>query len=316
MLKVAPLIHSRTLRCDFNPGFLVRPNDFTDSDAKIIHKRILEATASIDSMQGFRWIVFHEGKFCVAGAVCILKNLASKCDIPTEDEKFFFDIRQRSTYAFIGGSIQSDDGAIPEISYQQLWDWYVTNVSDIWERTVVETQKTDYLQVPFYEPNTMIPNNGEIINEVTFYESSEARDLILFYYYLKKAVTGQNISYCSNLLNFRDVERCSYQAVTTSNNVINRLRAKGNVIHQEINDTLQECDWNLVIGKLREMKNEFDHDGSVYLVLDDKRGTQIEFPIGLDNIILPNDDEIKIRSAQFKASDSGIRNFFKKFKKD
>lgn len=89
MLKVAPLIHSRTLRCDFNPGFLVRPNDFTDSDAKIIHKRILEATASIDSMQGFRWIVFHEGKFCVAGAVCILKNLASKCDIPTEDEKFF-----------------------------------------------------------------------------------------------------------------------------------------------------------------------------------------------------------------------------------
>lgn len=315
MLKVAPLIHSRTLRCDFNPGFLVRPNNFTDSDARIIHKRILEVTASIDSMQGFRWVVFREGRFCVAGAVCILKNLASKCDIHKDDEKFFLDIRQRSTYAFIGGSIQSDDGTVPEFSYQQLWDWYVTNVSDIWERTVVETQKTDYLQVPSYEPNTMIPNNGEIINEVTFYESSEARDLILFYYYLKKAVTGQNISYCSNLLNFRGVERCSYQVVTTSNNVINRLRTKGNIIHQGVNDTLQDCDWNLFIGKLKEMKSEFAHDGSFYLCLDDKRGTQMKYLVDLDDTIISN-DEIEIRPVQSKASDSGIRNFFKKFKKD
>lgn len=230
-------------------------------------------------------------------------------------KSFFFDIRQRSTYAFIGGSIQSDDGTIPEISYQQLWDWYVTNVSDIWERTIVETQKTDYLQVPSYEPNTMIPNNGEIINEVTFYESSEARDLILFYYYLKKAVTGQNISYCSNLLNFRDVERCSYQVVTTSNNVINRLRTKGNIIHQGVNDTLQDCDWNLFIGKLKEMKSEFAHDGSFYLCLDDKRGTQMKYLVGLNNIAVSN-DEIEIRPMQSKASDSGIRNFFKKFKKD
>lgn len=103
--------------------------------------------------------------------------------------------------------------------------------------------------------------------------------------------------------------------MTTSNNVINRLRTKGNIIHQKINDTLQDCDWNLFIGKLKEMKSEFAHDGSFYLCLDDKRETQMKYLVDLDNIAVSN-DEIEIRPVQSKASDFGIRNFFKKFKKD
>lgn len=224
MIKVAPLIHSRTLYCDFNPRFLARPRNMTDSQALKIRKKILEATKSVDSLKGFRWVVFREDSLCVAGLVCFVEQLALQCQI--KESKFFLDSKGRPIYAFIGAVMADEnvgnDAGIPELSYQQLWDWYTKAMRDVWERQVVDTELTD--DEPIETENQSLPDyEKHVIHSKDVYESSEMVDRKLFYKYLQLALKGNSVSYCSNITNFLDAKQSSYTAITTTDNIRRRL---------------------------------------------------------------------------------------------
>lgn len=226
MIKAAPLIHSRTLYCDFNPRFLARPRNMTDSQALQIRKKILEATKSVDSLKGFRWVVFREAPLCVAGLVCFVEQLAAQCQIEESDKKFFLDSKERPIYAFIGAVMADEnvgnDAGIPELSYQQLWDWYTKAMRDVWERQVVDTELTDYETIE--TENKSLPDyEKHMIHSKDVYESSEMIDRNLFYKYLQMALKGNSVSYCSNITNFLDAKQSSYIALTTTDNIRRRL---------------------------------------------------------------------------------------------
>lgn len=224
MIKAAPLIYSRTLYCDFNPRFLARPRNMTDSQALQIRKKILEATKAVDSLKGFRWVVFREDSLCVAGLVCFVEQLALQCQI--KESKFFLDSKGRTIYAFIGAVMADEnvgnDAGVPELSYQQLWDWYTKAMRDVWERQVVDTELTDY--EPIETENKSLPDyEKHVIHSKDVYESSEMIDRNLFYKYLQLALKGNSVSYCSNIINFLDAKQSSYTAITTTDNIRRRL---------------------------------------------------------------------------------------------
>ena len=222
MIKAAPLIHSRTLYRDFNPKFLARPGDMTDGQALQIKKKILEATRSADSLQGIRWVVFRDGACCVAGIVCFLEQLASYCQVEEQDKEFFCDSKGRPVYAFIGAVIDGEDAGVPDFSYQTWWNWYIASVRPVWERQVVSTQFTDYETI--VTADTSLPTyERHVIGTKTVYEASEKGDKDLFYQYLKRALRGQDVSYCSNITNFNDARQISYTAITTTDNIMRRL---------------------------------------------------------------------------------------------
>lgn len=225
MIKAAPLIHSRTLYCDFNPRFLARPRNMTDSQALQIRKKILEATKSVDSLKDFRWVVFREDSLCVAGLVCFVEQLAAQCQIEESDKKFFLDSKGRPIYAFLGAVMADEnvgDAGIPELSYQQLWNWYTEAMRDVWERQVVDTKLTD--DEPIETENQSLPDyEKHVIHSKDVYESSEMVDRNLFYKYLQLALKGNSVSYCSNITNFLDAKQSSYTAITTTDNIRRRL---------------------------------------------------------------------------------------------
>lgn len=224
MTKAAPLIHARTLHCDFNPHLLARPDDFTDSQTLTVAKKIREATTAIDSLTGFRWIVFHAGTHCIAGVVGYIDKLAKKAGA---EPAFSQDEKGRRTYAFIGVAIPAGAGQmVPELTYNQLWQWYETYAGKVWEQAVVNTQATAYEDLDTYA-EISTPDSGEEICGQTFYETSPAGDEKLFYYYLQQALNGKDVSYCSNLTNLRDVENSSYQAITTTANTKKRFKEGG-----------------------------------------------------------------------------------------
>lgn len=135
------------------------------------------------------------------------------------------DSKGRPIYAFIGAVMADEnvgDAGIPELPYQQLWDWYTEAMRDVWERQVVDTELTD--DEPIETENKSLPDyEKHVIHSKDVYESSEMVDRNLFYKYLQLALKGNNVSYCSNITNFLDAKQSSYTAITTTDNIRRRL---------------------------------------------------------------------------------------------
>lgn len=220
-MKVANIIHTRTFRCDFNPHFMVRPKDFTDSDIKWARKIVLSATSSIDSLQGERWIVADDGKHRIAGIVCFVSRLAELAEVENETT-YFVDERGRNIYAFVGIVVKSDETVESLPTYKDFWNAYKSYVAEKWERTVVETTSSEYEEKSFSEnsPSQKIPTGKKVHNK-EFFESSSSEDKELFSYYFCNITKDK--SFCSNLIDFSAVKSSPFSIVTTSQNIIHRL---------------------------------------------------------------------------------------------
>ena len=224
-MRLAPLIHTRTLNCDFNADFLVRPTSFLDSDIKWARKVVLEATSAIDSLQGERWIVFDNGKYRVAGVVGFTKNICQKAGMLHDDRsnRLFADNKGRLIYAFIGVVAKCSDCFQNEkLTYEYLWKQYEYNVGEVWERTYQSTIQRNFEEVSL--PTTLKQGKrkpGTIIGKTACYEANAALDTEIFEQYL--LTDDNNFSFCSNLCDINSVKRNSFSAITTTNNIITRM---------------------------------------------------------------------------------------------
>lgn len=224
-MRLAPLIHTRTLNCDFNSDFLVRPTSFMDSDIKWARKIVLEATFAIDSLQGERWIVFDNGKYRVAGVVGFTKNICQKAGMLHDDgsNRLFTDNKGRLIYAFIGVVAKCSDCFQNEkLTYEYLWKQYEHNVGEVWERTYQSTILRDFEEVSL--PTTSRQGKRKpdtIIGTTACYEANAALDNEIFEQYL--LADDHDFSFCSNLCDINSVKSNSFSAVTTTNNIIIRI---------------------------------------------------------------------------------------------
>lgn len=244
MIRIAPIIHSRTYYCDFNPKFIVRPEGFSDEDISWIRKRILIATSDIDRIPNERWIcINYKGKI-IAGIVCFINKLIIKCDV--NDNNFTKDEKGRNIYAFIGIVIENKtDNESIGLDYKFLLNLYNKYISKLWEKKVLESIQCKYEEI---DKNLINDNNSSIkekvksIKNLIIYET-DTNDKDLFNYYL-----SQNKSFCSNIINFNDVRTIInediFLAISISNNLIKRLKNEfryqqkeidQNYIHNNIN---------------------------------------------------------------------------------
>lgn len=230
---VAPLIHTRTFSNDFDPKIKVVPKSFLDSDINWARKSILEATKSIDSLQGERWVIIDNSKYRIAGVVGFLKDICSKCHSVedfSESEQLFYDDKGRLVYAFIGVVI--DKGKTTEycpLSYDYLWNVFVKLINPIWKRSYQEQIRTDFES---FEASTAVEINAlpdkNLIGTKELYESNATADYNLF---IKTLCTkNQNdFSFCSNVSDISVVKDCNFSIITTSLNNITRMMRSSTV---------------------------------------------------------------------------------------
>lgn len=233
MIQIAPLIYARTYQCDFNTDFLVRPDDFLSSDVQWARERVLSATAEIDWLNGFRWVIAKNENRLIAGIVCFIKDLVKSAQLTDEElekaQAYFTDDKGRRIYAFIGLSIIPDSKEVLQtnFSYEYFWNTFKNFVEPVWKAKSIDTileKYTEYL--PTTIENIIQPNiSYEEINNVKYYEQNPRIDKLLFDYYLQKAV-NTNVNFCSNIEDINALKRQKFSIVTTKQNNIERLRAQ------------------------------------------------------------------------------------------
>lgn len=227
-MKIAPLIHSRTFEVDFNSKFAVRPDDFTDADIEWARKKILPSTQDLNILNDVRLVVASQGNKCIAGVACMFDFFAK--DLTTDErdeaEEFFCDNRGRYIKVFLGYSIKdAATNEIPIVTPSDLWQMFKDNLKSEWYRKSLESVLAPYRDVKTkpLTPSTFKP--AQIFQGVSLYEMNSADNEKFFETYLALALK-QNLAFCTNLDRIQPIEEQTYHAVTTTVEIIDRLREK------------------------------------------------------------------------------------------
>ena len=257
MIEYAPLIHTRTLHCDYIPGFIVRPKDFDDTDVRWANKCVLTATADLSGTSSERWLFIKTMKWTIVGVVSVIKKLAEKCPtLANTSQKFFFDDKKRLIPAFIGLAFKSDCShslIIP--AYDFLLELFMNHMNGIWEYNSVKTELCDFascVNLPnignvnaFSYHNSTVTVRGTV-RGVSLYESSANSDISL----LRDLMNNQPPHFrglCTGLLSVGSVKKAlnnndSFSHVTTTANVIEQMKKQYAVnlpvqeVHEELDD--------------------------------------------------------------------------------
>ena len=213
-MEIAPLIHSRTLHCDFNQNFAVRPSDLNVNWAM---KKILLAMSDVDILNGVRRFVASDGKICIAGIACKLKFFAEKylSASDTDDAKnYFHDEKGREVKIFLGFSFKGgSQNEIPDVNYSTLWKFFKETLAPEWEREVVETVIVDYKTCSTKKIN---PANLE-----KFYVADESTDEKLF---AQCMAARKNL--CTNADQMKIINSGEFEIISTTQSLINRFKSE------------------------------------------------------------------------------------------
>lgn len=241
-MRIAPIIHTRTYSNDFNSEFMVRPDTFMDSDVKWARKKVLTATGAIDGMHGERWLVIDNGQYRIAGLVGFLKDICEKCDLSDEDLKksqtLFFDDKGRLIYAFIGVVIdKANSFEMGKITREYLWGEFLNLILPIWKRTYQEVILKEFEEKSFERCNNLTIDTAEELGEQKLYEVNAVLDMKRFQYYLGN-ITMNNFSFCSNLTEYNLVKQSNFTAISTSQNIIVRMKRIVSLVETEEKQSL------------------------------------------------------------------------------
>ena len=133
-MKIAPLIHSRTLYCDFNSNFAVRPQNLNVQWAR---DKIRAATKDLGIFNDVRRVVASKDGVGIAGVACIFKFFVEKyCpDKVQEFEKYFRDEVRREVKIFLGYTFEmSGKREIPNVTDEDLLQMFMDSLAPEWER--------------------------------------------------------------------------------------------------------------------------------------------------------------------------------------
>lgn len=276
-MKYAPLIHSRTYHCDFNAKFSVRPDDFTDEDAREIHKTILASTSEIDFLKGERRVVFSYKNHVVAGLVSTFEYLKGN-ESSDEADKLLLDKFNRKTYGFVGIVFKDSEGIkCPQIDKSFLWGLLKEYMLDVWERTTSFPQTVSYKENEFENVGISNSLSKKLLCGINVGESSNVNDVELFYYYLSEALkdtSDSKISFCSNLESKNAILRKRFMNVTTSNYVMNLLE-KADKEAQEIEN----------LGKKKQTQHQDDRNMNIEKS-PRKNGIPMKLALGITVIVI------------------------------
>ena len=211
-MEIAPLIHSRTFYCDFNPNFAVRPKDLNVQWAM---NKILPAMRDVDILNGVRRVVATDGKITIAGVACNFRYFAENYLSPderTEAENYLHDERGREVKIFLGYAFKGS--GVPDVSDSKLWQMFKQTLAPEWNRQTVETV------IAPYESCGVKTVAGKSLDK-KFYTSGERGDIEIF-----EQCIAERKDFCSNVDAVKIFEDGKYEIITAAQSVINRLQAE------------------------------------------------------------------------------------------
>lgn len=254
---IAPIIHSRTLRCDYNPNFLVRPIGFPDECLRSFKEDVLLATTCMELAQDERFMVVDYADYRVAGIVGFIDNICSKSKLtPKEKEellKMVYDENDRRICVFVGVVMDKNKKYTDAFfSYDFFSKLYLNNVSPIWDRSISRDTLTDFQDISSENSNEYDVPTFKKIGGKCYYECSPESDFKLFNYFV--SYEGK-VAFCSNIGDLSIINRCSFLQITTTRNAIGRvekggekgncqncgMKGEGNISNKEMNfDNISE----------------------------------------------------------------------------
>lgn len=219
-MEIAPLIHSRTLKCDFNPNFAVRADDVDVSQAM---KKILAAMSDVDILNGVRRLVASNGKIYIAGIAGNFRFFAEKylkSSEAEEAEKYFYDERGREIKIFLGYSFKDGNkNEIPDVNYSTLWKFFKENLAPEWEYTTSKTVIVGYESCS--TKNFSDKTNLKHIGGISFAESSESNDEKLFAQCL-----AERKNLCTNVDQMKIIDSGEFEVISTTQSLMNRFESE------------------------------------------------------------------------------------------
>lgn len=218
MYYAYPVIYTRTLKCDYFSNFHVLPPFVNGS---WLLQYIRSATTDMNpAEQQNKKIIVSNGRYCIFGTIGYTKDITTGSDAYCRDEK------GRGIFGFYGFVVQVNKTAstIPVFSKDDISEIHKKYIVPVWNETVSHTQSIA-AAVELKEEN--ISGNTEIDSpELTFNNSMNLflTDSTLYERLLYKAITGNSITYCSSINDYKALKQSPFEYVITSYNNISRLR--------------------------------------------------------------------------------------------
>lgn len=213
-MQIAPLIHSRTLYCDFNINFAVRPSDLNVNWAM---QKVVQSTMDIDILNGARLLTAYQGGIGIAGIACKLRYLVEKYvpEVLDEAQKYFRDERGREIKIFIGYAFKGE--GVPKVGYKDFWQMFKENLAPQWEFKVSETVIVGYKNCATCTVGGKV-SPVEKINGVEFYLQGADEPAIF------AQCISEHKNFCSNVDQYKIISGGEFNAIATTQNNINRFK--------------------------------------------------------------------------------------------
>lgn len=227
-IKASALIYCRTYYCDYDTGFLLRPEDFSDSDVAWVKTYILSATSYCDELKGIRQVVFGNEKYLVFGIVGVLNWLFENV-IPENKEikQYALDEHGRNIKCFIGYVCHMPEKRCGEIPLVRTDDFVKIFTEHIARETVWKNKSLLRLRIG-YEYELRTDNSSEMVElGKREYVSSDIGDRKLFETVLSEvSLVNVGVSLCTNLYNVKMLQDKHYSYVTAQESTIERYKKK------------------------------------------------------------------------------------------
>ena len=218
-MKIAPLIYSRTLHCDFNSNFAVRPKNL---DVQWARDKVRASTKEIGILNDIRRVVASKDGIGIAGVACNFKFFVENYlpDKVQDAEKYFRDERGREVKIFLGYAFEmSGQKEIPSITDTDILQMFMDTLAPEWDKKFVETVYSNYKDCDT-KSFSGDQKPVETINGVEIYRDD------VFQQYLASAQVKE-CSYCSNVNQFDIWKEGQFSAISTSDNsVIGGLKSE------------------------------------------------------------------------------------------
>ncbi len=212
-----PVIYTRTFQCDYFSNFHVLPYMI---DANWLMRYIRSATTDMNPMNHqIKKIVVTDTEMCVFGIIGYARDIVDNSLLDcTSDNK------GRAVYGFYGFAVKVDENlnTVPDFSREDISGLYKNYIVPVWNDTVQHTQSSSAINL-----NEKLFSGNNIVNEELFWNESvnvfsaegDLYDVLLY-----KALTGDTISYCSCMMDYKALKKAPFNFVVTTPNNLNRLR--------------------------------------------------------------------------------------------
>ena len=222
-----PVIYTRTLKCDYFSNFHVLPPFVNGS---WLLQYIRSATTDMNPAgQQNKKIIVSNGKYCIFGTIGYTKDITTGLYAYCRDEK------GRAIFGFYGFvvSVNKTASTIPDFSEDDISEIHNKYIVPVWNETVSHTQS---IAAAVELKEKSISGDTEIDSpEFTFNNSMNlfSADFTLYERLLYKAITGNPITYCSSINDYKALKQSPFEYVITSSSNISRLREEEERRRQE-----------------------------------------------------------------------------------